>query len=142
MVYGIGTTYASSNEMLPDFVANEVVCLGWSAAESPAIHQLFGQIGVGDIVFAKSFPPSHGLFIKGIGIVTSAKLFEFPKLGVGRHVHWIWSTLNSEEYVRLGRLDDHYDYFRGGTLYQELGPQVQDVVLAMLFNGGPVTASP
>jgi hypothetical protein len=140
MIYGIGTTYDSSNEKLPEFVASEVVCVGWTAAASPAIHQLFGQIGVGDIVFAKSFPPSHGLFIKGVGVVTSAKLFDLPKLGVARHVHWIWSALEGREPVRLGRIDDHYDYFRGGTLYQELGPRVQDAVLAILFNGSPITA--
>jgi hypothetical protein len=138
MIYGVGTTYASSDEKLSEFIANEAICLGWSAAEAPAIHQLFGQIGVGDIVFAKSFPPQYGLFIKAVGIVTSAKIFELPRLGVARHVHWIWSTLESNEYVRLGRLDDHYDYFRGGTLYQELGIRVQDQVLEIVFNGAPV----
>jgi hypothetical protein len=138
MIYGIGTTYDSSNEKLPEFVSNEAICLGWTAAASPAIHQLFGQIGVGDIVFAKSFPPSHGLYIKGVCIVTSAKLFELPRLGVGRHVRWIWSALEGREPIRLGRLDDHYDYFRGGTLYQELGPRVQDVVLQIVFDGRPI----
>jgi hypothetical protein len=86
MIYGIGTMYDSADEKLPEFVSNEAICLGWSSDESPAIHQLFGQIGVGDIVFAKSFPPSHGLFIKGVCIVTSAKIFEFPRLGVGRPI--------------------------------------------------------
>jgi hypothetical protein len=139
MIYGIGTTYSSSDEKLPEFVANEAVCLGWTPEQSPAIHQLFGQIGVGDIVFAKSFPPSHGLFIKGVGIVTSPRLFELPRLGVGRHVHWIWTALEGRQPVRLGRLDDHYDYFRGGTLYQELGPRVQEAVLEIVLHGAPTT---
>jgi hypothetical protein len=142
MIYGMGTTYASTNEKLSEFVANEAICLGWSAAESPAIHQLFGQIGVGDIVFAKSFPPSHGLYIKGVGIVTSPKLFDLPKLGVGKHVHWIWSTVNGDNPVHMGRLDDHYDYFRGGTLYQELGSRVQDKVLEILIHGKPLLPTP
>ena len=134
MIYGIGTTYGSTNEMFPEFVAAQAACIGWTKDESPGLHQLFARIGVGDIVFAKSFPPSHGLYIKGVAVVTSPELYSLPSLGVGRAVRWIWTALEGREPIHLGRLDDRYDYFRGGALYEELGPAVQSQVLEILFD--------
>jgi hypothetical protein len=136
MIYGIGTMYGSTDEMLPDFITSGAVWIGWPQEEAPALHQLLGQIGVGDIVFAKSFPPSSGLYIKGVAVVTSAQTVKLTKLGVGREVRWIWTASDGRQSVHVGRLDDRYDNMRGGTLYQELGPVVQKKVLDILFNPG------
>lgn len=135
MIYGIGTTYGATDEKFPEFVAAGTICIGWEEAEAPAIHQLFAHIAVGDIVFAKSFPPRQGLFIKGVGIVTSPELYRFPNIeGVGRAVRWVWTALEGRQMESMGRLNDHYDYFRGGTLFQEFGPRVQEKVINILLN--------
>ena len=98
-------------------------------------------IGVGDLVFIKSFPPSRGLYIKAVGIVKTHEVIDFTDipslrdLGYGREVDWIWH--DNVDPVHLGRLEDRYDYMRGGTLFQEFGPVVQARVIDIVLNGQP-----
>ena len=121
MIYGIGSMYGSTDEKLPEFVSRKVACIGWPKTEASSLHQLLTQIGVGDIIFVKSYPPSHGLYVKAVGIVNSPELYTFPDLGTGRGVRWVWVADENIEPVHLGRMNDRYDNFRGGSLYQELG---------------------
>ncbi len=133
MFYGIGSMYGSTDDKLPEFLSRNLACIGWPRDEAPAIHQLLGQIAVGDIVFVKSFPPQHGLYIKAVGIVDSSEVYTSRDLGSGRSVQWVW--VHNVDPAHLGRLNDHYDQFRAGSLYQELGPQVQAAVIDLLVNG-------
>src|SRR5256885_9186574 len=120
-----GPWYGSTDEMLPQFLSRKVACIGWPKTEASALHQMLAQIGGGDIVFMKAHPPSHGLYIKAVGIVDSPEIYSFPDLGV----QWVWTFRESDGPVHLGRQNDRYDNFRGGTLYQELGPAVQAAVI-------------
>lgn len=135
MIYAIGSMYGSTDEMLPDFLSRKVACIGWPKTEASALHQMLGQIGVGDIVFVKSHPAAHGLYIKAVGIVDSPEVYSFPDLGTGRSVRWVWSFKEENGPLRLGRQNDRYDNFRMGSLYQEFGPAVQAAVIDLLAHG-------
>lgn len=132
MIYGIGSMYDSTEEQLDNFVSRKMICVGWEKSEAPGLHQLFAQIGVGDIVFVKSHPPSQGLYIKAVGIIDSADVYPLPDKTTGRSIIWSWVGKKPH---RLGRINDRYDHFRGGTLYQELGPRVQSAVIDLLLHG-------
>lgn len=135
MIYAIGSVYGSTDEMLPQFLARKVVCIGWPKTEAAALHQMLGQIAVGDIIFVKSHPPSHGLYIKAVGIVDSPEVYSFPDLGSGRSVQWLWGQNPETRPLPLGRQNDRYDNFRGGSLYQEFGPAVQAAIIDLVVNG-------
>src|SRR5207245_703490 len=132
MIYGIGSVYGSTDEMLPQFVSRKVACIGWPETEAAGLHQMLGHIGVGDIVFIKAHPPSHGLYIKAVGVVDSPEVYRFPDLGSGRSVRWVWSATDGVKPAHLGRLNDRYDNLRGGTIYPEFGPTVQEAVISIL----------
>ena len=144
MIYGIGSTYDGVDKF-DEFIRHNVVCIGWDRDDAPAIYQLFAKIAVGDIVFIKSFPPSQGLYIKAVGIVTTPDVIPFdprlnqPNLGYGRNIAWVWTIEPNESPIRIGRLDDHYDYMRGGTLYEELGPEVQQRVIEIVMSHAVTT---
>lgn len=133
MIYGIGSVFDSTEEKLPQFVTSNVACVGWDRNDAPGLHQLLGKIGVGDIIFVKAYPPSSGLYIKAVGIVNSPDIFNVPNLGYGRSVSWIWSALDGREPIHLGPVNDRYDNMRRGTLYEELGPVVQQRVLDVVL---------
>jgi hypothetical protein len=129
MIYGMGSNYEGSTEMMPEFIRAKAICLGWGTEEAAPLHQLFNHIGVGDIVYLKSYPPAHGLYIKAVGVVISSEIFNIPELGVARKVKWLWVARSQAEYVHLGHLQDKYDNIRGGSLYPEYGPKVQNEIL-------------
>ena len=131
MIYGIGSMYGS-DEMVPEFIRQRVACIGWPKTEAPGLHQMLRQMTVGDIIFIKAHPPSHGLYLKAVGVVDSPDTYESRDLGVGRYVRWVWHVTASVEAVHLGRLNDRYDHMRGGTLYPEFGPAVQEAVINIL----------
>ena len=141
MNYGIGSSYGGNVDMFDEFVQNRVVCIGWPPNDATAIHQMFAGISVGDLIFIKSFPPSRGLYIKAVGIVKNHEVIDFTdipslrQLGYGREVGWIWH--DNDNPVHLGRLEDRYDYMRGGSLFQEFGPEVQRHVIDIVLNGHP-----
>jgi len=133
MIYGIGSVYGSTDEKLGQFVSSNIACIGWERDEAPALHQLLNRIAVGDLIYIKSFPASRGLYIKAVGVVTSPEIFNIPGLGYGRAVKWVWSATNGNDAIHLGRIDDRYDNMRLGTLYEELGPLVQQRVVDVLL---------
>ncbi len=136
-MYGIGSVYDSTDEKLEEFVRSGVACIGWPEQEAPGLHQQLAHIGVGDIMFVKAFPPAQGLYIKAVGIVSNAKVLELPRnLGFGREVKWVWSATNGKDPLKLGRIEDRYDFMRTGTMYLELGPLVQEKIIDILVNPG------
>lgn len=137
MIYGFGSMYGSTEEKLPDFLSRKLACIGWPKEEAGALHQMLAQIAVGDIVFVKAHPPAHGLYIKAVGVVDSAEIYTSRDLGAGRSVQWVWHC--NGQPLQLGRQNDRYDNFRGGTLYQELGPDVQAAVIDLLVNRDSAT---
>ncbi len=134
MIYGLGSNYEGSTEMMEQFVKLGVACIGWRVEESEALQQMFHHIQVGDFIYLKSYPPAHGLYVKAIGLVTSSKIFDIPDLGVARQVHYIWVAKSGEEYIKMNHLRDKYDNMRGGTIYPEYGPEVQKIVIDRVCN--------
>jgi hypothetical protein len=129
MIYGLGSNYEGSTEMMDRFIELGVACIGWSPEDSESLQQMFSHIQVGDIIYLKSYPPAHGLFIKAVGIVISSKMFNIPDLGVARKVKWLWCGRRDFNFIKMGHVRDKYDNMRGGTIYPEYGPAVQAMVL-------------
>lgn len=131
MFYGLGAVYDGTDDMYTRFIQRGVACIGWSKNDAPAFYQMLAQINVGDFIFIKSFPPKHGLYIKAIGIVRTSPMLELDGLGNGREVQWLYTAPNNE-WISLGRLNDHYDFMRGGTIYPEYSPLVQEKILDVI----------
>lgn len=126
-IFGLGAWYGE--DVTDAFIANGVACVGWSNRDAPALHKIMAHIKVGDVIYIKTHPPSEGLTIKAIGIVTDDKVISMK--GVGRaclKVRWIWS---GEEYV--GFIEDKYNV-RNITLYEEYNPEVQNRVIELLVS--------
>jgi hypothetical protein len=83
---------------------------------------------IGDIVYIKSHPPSIGLIIKAVGIVTNDEPKAAGQLGTGIPVKWVWT---GEE--RLGQFNDRYPV-RNITLYEEYSRSIQESELKLLLS--------
>lgn len=134
-IIGIGAMYGGTHDKSAEFIDRGVAGLGFEPEEAPYTHAQMSTLKVGDIVFIKSYPPHMGLFIKAVGLVTDATLLPIEALGYGVSVRWVWHDLNNP--VFLGKLNDRGDHVRRGTFYEEVGPQVQTVVIDRLL--GSVT---
>jgi hypothetical protein len=137
MFYGIGAAYSSGTEdYTSTFINKGIACIGWDSKDAPAFHEILRQINIGDIVFLKSFSPKAGLYIKAIGLVSSSKILqpnETEYLGYAREVAWKFRALKQNQWLWLGRLQDKYDFMRGGTMYIEMNPDVQTKIIAELL---------
>ncbi|MBQ9226132.1 MAG: hypothetical protein IJ177_08095 [Fibrobacter sp.] len=137
MFYGIGAAYSSGTEdHASTFISKGIACIGWNSKDAPAFHEMLRQINIGDIVFLKSFSPKAGLYIKAIGLVTSSRILqpsETANLGYAREVAWKFHATRQSNWLWLGRLQDKYDFMRGGTMYIEMNPDVQARILAELL---------
>lgn len=133
---GIGAMYGT-DDVSSEFVAQGVACIGFEPAAAPFTHAQMATLNTGDIIFIKSYPPHIGLHIKAVGIVTDPTFKKVPNLGYGVSVRWVWHEVDNP--IVLGKLDDRGDHVRRGTFYQEVGPEVQRVVLELLL--GPADQS-
>jgi len=125
-IYGIGAMYDGTNDVSGDFVRNQIACVGWSAQDAPALHEMLKYIKPGDIVYIKSHPPNVGLIIKAVGIVVGNQVVSNPNLGNGVPMRWIWSGEH-----RIGTINDKYNV-RNLTLYEEFSFDVQRTVIDLL----------
>lgn len=121
-IYGIGAHY-SGTDMTQDFVNHACACIGWNITQSPALHNYISSLKIGDIMYIKSFPPSIGLIVKAVGIVTDNQAQNFTNLGYGIKVKWIW-----EGNETIG-FSDKYNV-HSNTLYEEFVPTVQNFVIS------------
>jgi len=128
-VFGIGAYYDGTTDMTDAFLSNGVACIGWPADDAPPLHKLMGHIKMGDIVYIKAQPPSQGLTIKGVGIVTDDEIFRRRNLGEAcLRVKWVW---RGNEHV--GRITDRYPV-RFITLYEECSPEIIRRVIKLLVS--------
>jgi hypothetical protein len=129
-VYGIGATYNGTEDQSDNFIGNGVACIGWSPGDAPAAHAQMTTVKMGDIIFIKSYAPSAGLHIKAVGIITDNTFRKITDtLGWGVSVRWV--PLPNGKIV-IGPVEDHSDYMRRGTLYEEFNPSVIRRVLDVL----------
>lgn len=126
-IFGIGAHYES--DVSEEFLARGCACVGWREEHAPPVHGILRHIRTGDILFIKSFAPQVGLTIKAVGVVTEGKVRDYPQLGSGVPVRWMWA---GEE--RVGKLDDKWPV-RSVTIYEEYHPEVQSKVLELLLEG-------
>ena len=129
-VYGIGAMYGGTEDKSEDFIKNGIACIGWQPADAPPAHSQMASVKAGDVFFIKSFAPTAGLHIKAVGIVTDATFRKITDaLGWGVSVRWV--PMPSGRIV-VGPVEDHSDYMRRGTLYEEFNPAVIKQVLDVL----------
>ncbi len=129
-VYGIGATYSGTEDKSEDFVRNGVACIGWDPDDAPAAHAQMKGIKAGDVIFIKSYAPNAGLHIKAVGVVTNATFRRVTELlGYGVDVRWVPMP---DGRIALGPIEDHSDYMRRGSLYEEFNPDVVQRVLDVL----------
>ena len=126
-VFGLGAFYDSTTDMSDDFLSNGVACVGWARNDAPPLHRIMSHIKMGDIIYIKAHPPTRGLIIKGVGIVTDDEVFSDPDLGQAcLRVRWVW---RGNELV--GRIGDGYPV-RNITLYEEFNPEIIRRVIELL----------
>jgi hypothetical protein len=81
-------------------------------------------------VFYQVICPTAGLHIKAVGIVTDADFRKITDdMGWGVSVRWVPMP---EGRIAVGPVEDHSDYLRRGTLYEEYNPSVIKRVLDVL----------
>jgi hypothetical protein len=128
-VFGLGAFYDGTTDMTDDFLSNGVACVGWPQNDAPPLHRIMRHIKMGDIIYIKAHPPTQGLTIKGVGIVTDDEVFHDPDLGEAcLRVRWVW---RGNEFV--GRIGDRYNV-RNITLYEEFSPEIIGRVIRLLVS--------
>lgn len=128
-IYGIGAFYDGTTDVSPEFTAQGVACVGWSVQDAPVLHRLLGHVKVGDIIYIKAHPPGRDLIVKAVGIVRDEEVRDYPQLGRGVQVRWIW---RGNQTVREAH-DEKYNV-RSNTLYEEVSPVIQELILSLLFS--------
>ena len=129
-VYGIGAMFGGIDDQTQKFVDMGVACIGWSPHDAPAAHQQMASVKMGDIIFIKSFAPQAGLHIKAVGVVTDPHFRPITQaLGWGVDVRW---RPVPDGRIVVGALNDHADFMRRGSLYEEFNPTVINTVLGIL----------
>jgi len=129
-VLGLGASYNNgTRDMTNAFLNNGVACVGWMAADYPALHKFFKHIKMGDIIYIKAKTPQVGLIIKGIGVVVDDTIFTNRRLGQACiKVKWKWRGNE-----RLGRIADKYNV-RNNTMYEEYNPEIITRVIELLLS--------
>lgn len=161
-IFGFGASYGGTEDVTSYFLNLGVACSGWQPSTSPSasaspydgeapfIEATLRSVQIGDIAFIKSFSPGAGLRIKGVGLVTDARLHEidnaagYPissiwpgqtRLGTGVKVRWTWPDVQDGTlFWHLPQLSDRGTNMRTGTIYEERGPEVASVVLDLLLD--------
>ncbi|HYD31056.1 MAG TPA: hypothetical protein VEB64_09415 [Azospirillaceae bacterium] len=128
-IFCIGAMYGGTDDQTDTFTKNGVGYLGWTESEAPYAHQMFRRITIGDILCIKSYPPTQGTIIKAVGIVTSILPSTDKRFGeVGVEVNWRWTG-----FLPLRKKDDKADFMRRGSIYEELNPEVQHLLVNLLL---------
>lgn len=130
-VFGMGAMYGGNENQLEKFLSLGVACVGYSIEEAPSIHAQMKSLKFGDIIFIKSYAPTAGLHIKAVGIVTNPNFRQITEQ-VGWGVNVRWKSL-PEKTIDLGKIEDHADFMRRGSLYEEFNPSVIQQVIDLLL---------
>lgn len=129
-VFGVGAFYGGVEDMLCSFVQQSVVCVGWDSKEAPTAHKQMQSVKAGDLIFIKSFNAKHGLYIKAVGVCVDSEFRKITtELGFGVGVKWMWV---GEPAHRIGKLNDKFDFMRGGTIYEEFNEGVVRTLVSLM----------
>lgn len=130
-IYGIGAYYDS--DMSQDFIASNLVGIGWSESEAPELHHFIRSLKPGDLVYIKSYSPtSDFIFVKAIGLISDEQVLGNEESGglveSGRRVTW----LDTEEF-RFAKPRERNNV-RRNTLYEEHHPLVRREILGRFIS--------
>lgn len=133
-IYGIGAMYDGTDDMTETFLSKGGAYLGWRDQEAPYAHQLLRRIGVGDVIYIKSYSPQTGLYIKAVGMVMEpAEPVHDDDLGTRLGVDWRWVADPLDEPLLIGKVEDKADFMRRGSLYEEMNPTLQRRIVGLLL---------
>lgn len=126
-LFAVGATY-DGKDVSQDFIANNVIGVGWSATEAPELKFFVEHMAIGDVVYIKSCNFNSNIRVKAIGRIVDDKiLVNFPinKVDVitfGRNVEWLYTEPFSIDKPR------EKNNVRSNALYQEFHPEVTKVI--------------
>lgn len=126
-IFGIGATY-DGKDVSKDFIANNVIGVGWSEQTAPELRFFIGHMAVGDIVYIKSCNFNSNIRVKAIGrIVDNEVIDDFSinlddEITFGRNVEWLYTEPFSIDKPR------EKNNVRSNTLYQEFHPEVTKII--------------
>jgi len=129
-IYGVGAYY--TNDVSGDFLASQLVGVGWDNRDAPELEEYFKSLKVGDIVYIKAAFGGADITVKGIGIIrdniirTSADTNDL--VSTGRNVVW----LNAEHFI-IPRPKEKNNV-RSNTVYEEFHPAVQQEIINRIAN--------
>lgn len=122
-MYFMGSTY-DGVDMTEAFRNAGGAFIGYDEKDAQPLYQLLNEIQMGDFVVLKGYSPSHGLFIKSIGVCISNKRIYYQGLNSGREVQWLWHGNEN-----FGRYQDLFTNMRTGTIYIEKNEDILRKVL-------------
>ncbi len=128
-IYGVGAYYEA--DVSGEFIASNLVGVGWNETDAPELHLFMKTMKVGDVVYIKAYPPgSQDIVVKGIGIIADDTLRHLKDTNglveIGRNVRW----LRSEEF-RI-RKPNEKNNVRANTIYEEYHPAVQKEIISRI----------
>lgn len=127
-IYGIGAYY--DHDVSDEFVANQIVGVGWDGTDAPELQEYFKSLKVGDIVYIKVAFGGADITVKGIGIIRDnvirTRADTNDLVSTGRNVAW----LNTDRFV-IARPREKNNV-RSNTVYEEFPPAVQQEIIARI----------
>lgn len=126
-LFAVGATF-DRKDVSQDFIAANVIGVGWSKAQAPELECFIKHMMTGDIVYIKSCNFNNNIRVKAIGrIVDDEILINFPintvdVITFGRNVEWL-----SLEPFSIGK-PRQKNNMRSNTLYQEFHPDVFAII--------------
>jgi len=134
MIYGIGANW-KGEDVSEQFLERGIAGVDWQREDG---HLLLTRMQVGDVIYIKSDPPGEGLIIKGVGFLRTSEILADEELGGAfRRVAWFW---RGYEYICV--IGHRHNLRRHNTLYEELDPEVQLRILALLVHAWAASAKP
>jgi len=133
-IFGVGAYYGGDTDVSPDFIASNLVGVGWDVTTAPELHRFMRSLKTGDIVYIKAYPPgASDIYVKGIGLIRDDVLRTRADtndlVAIGRNVDWI----TTDEF-RIPKPNEKNNV-RANTMYEEHHPEVQRVIMQRLVAG-------
>lgn len=130
-IYGIGATYGD-DDVSGDFIANNLIGVGWDTTDAPELSEYIKSLKVGDIVYIKTASFSSDITVKGIGIIRDNVIRDRTNsnrlVSTGRNILW----LDTEHFVISKPTEKNN--VRANTIYEEFHPEVQQIILGRIEN--------
>lgn len=137
MIYGIDANW-KGEDVSEQFLERGIAGVGWRREDNPALRPLLTRMQVGDVIYINSYPPGEGLIIKGVGFLRTSEIFADEELGGAfRRVAWFWRG-----YEHISVVGDCLNGHRHNALYEEVDPEVQLRVLALLLHAWAASVKP